>query len=122
MRNSRPRASPIFLASSSVHLQFILSSLASEIPPLSPLLLRRHVGDDVVLVPVGDAGEYAHGGAGNHDGRQRDPGAEQSLGPFKGRGIAECVGVLEVRHSAGAPAEDTEEVWADAVLATLVDG
>src|SRR5262245_24708449 len=70
------------------------------------LLLRRDVGDDVVLVTVGNAGKYTHGGAGDHDGGQCDPGTEQPLGPLKGRGVAERVGVFEIRHSAGALADN----------------
>src|SRR5689334_8978607 len=85
-------------------------------------LLRRHVGDDIVLVAIGDAREYAHGGAGNHDRWKRYPRTEQALGPLEGRDGAERIGVFESRHTAGAPAHDTKQVRPDPVVAAFVDG
>src|SRR5262245_789153 len=88
-------------------------------PGSATLFLCRDISDDVILVAVGDARERRHGGAGHHDGRERDPGTEQTLGPFEVRGIAEGVGVLEPRHRAGALADDAEQVGAEAIVAAL---
>src|SRR5215813_4602499 len=85
-------------------------------------LQRCQIRHEIVAIPFGDALEHTHGGARHHGGGKHHPAADGVLGPFPVGAVLECVGVGEPRHGAGLPADDAEQVGAEAVVAALFVG